>query len=547
MRRCCLPLIACTLFAIAPSLSFGGELLSADQPIATVIDHYIDARLHEEDVHAAPQADDANLIRRLTLDLVGRIPTLSETSAFIDSKEPDKRTKLVERLMSSPAFVRHQANQFEAMMSFQGRRGGTSAELRDYLIRAIGENRSWQTIFRELITPDDKDPKQKGASEFLRARAADTDRMTVDVSVLFFGVNVSCAQCHDHPLVNDWKQDHFYGMKSFFARTFDNGGFLAEREFGQVKFKPNKGAEKQAKMMFLTGKVVDDPGMREPTKDEAAKEKEQFDQAKKAKTQPPAPKHSARAQLVAAALEPAESDYFARAIVNRLWHRLMGFGLVTPLDQMHSANEPTHPELLEWLARDIREHDYGLRRLIQGIVMSKTYSRSSVWPEPTASHPSPRLFAMATLRPLTPMQLATSMKVAVTDPKVFETLEPAEFEKRVEALEQSARGVAGSFAQPTDEDFQIGVSEALLFSNGEKVLKDVLTEGNDRLLNRMKQASSPDAAIDMLFRVALSRAPREEELKSVKDYLQRRADRPAEAYQQVLWALLSGAEFRFNY
>jgi hypothetical protein len=535
------------LLTIAPSLSFAGELLSADRSMPEVIDHYIDAKLHEEDVHPAPQVDDANLIRRLTLDLVGRIPTLSETSAFIDSREPDKRAKLVERLMSSPAFVRHQANQFEAMMSFQGRRGGTSAELREYLIRAVGEDRSWQTIFRELITPDDKDPKQKGASEFLRARAADADRMTNDVSVLFFGVNVSCAQCHDHPLVNDWKQDHFYGMKSFFARTFDNGGFLAEREFGQVKFKPNKGTEKPAKMMFLTGKVVDDPGMREPTKEEAAQEKEQFDQAKKTKTQPPAPKHSARAQLVATALEPAESDYFARAIVNRLWHRFIGFGLVTPLDQMHSANEPTHPELLEWLARDVREHGYGLRRLIEGIVMSKTYSRTSVWPEPTASHPSPRLFALAMLKPLTPMQLATSMRVAVADPKVFEKLESAEFEKRIEALEQSARGLAGSFAQPTDEDFQIGVSEALLFSNSDKVTKEILTDGSDRLLNRVKQAGTPDAAVDLLFRVALSRAPRAEELKSVKDYLQRRADRPTEAYQQLLWALLSGAEFRFNY
>src|SRR5438876_884101 len=81
---------------------------------------------------------------------------------------------------------------------------------------------------------DESDPKTKGSSEFIKARVSDIDRLTNDVSVLFFGVNVSCAQCHDHPLVNAWKQDHFYGMKSFFARTFDNGGFLAEREFGPV-------------------------------------------------------------------------------------------------------------------------------------------------------------------------------------------------------------------------------------------------------------------------------------------------------------------------
>src|SRR5262249_37719072 len=121
-------------------------------------------------------------------------------------------------------------------------------------------------------------------------------------------------------------------------------------------------------------------------------------------TPPPAPKFSARAKLAELALEPGQRDFFARAIVNRVWHRLFGMGLVSPIDQMHSENAPSHAELLAWLARDLAEHQYDLRRLIKGLVLSKTYSRDSRYEG--ERWPAGNLFAVAGLRALTPMQLA---------------------------------------------------------------------------------------------------------------------------------------------
>src|SRR5437764_10239678 len=158
---------------------------------------------------------------------------------------------------------------------------GWQARLRDCLATAFTENRSWDKIFRDLVLADEKDAGQKGASEFVKKRIKDTDKLTTEVSSIFFGVNISCAKCHDHPKVPDWKQDHFYGMKSFFDRTLDNGGFLAEREYGLVKFKTTAGQEKQARMMFLTGKAVDDPSPGEPSNEEQKKEKERLDTFKK--------------------------------------------------------------------------------------------------------------------------------------------------------------------------------------------------------------------------------------------------------------------------
>jgi hypothetical protein len=537
-----LPLI----FPIAVLLLAGGstatadELLPPDRPIEEVVDHYLDARLKEEGVTPAPPADDANYIRRLTLDLVGRIPTVAETKAYVTATEPDKRVKLVERLMASPGFVRHQATEFDTMMMY-----GSQGSLREYLLKALAENRPWDQVFREVLLADESDPKQKGVGEFLRRRLTDVDKLTNEVSTIFFGVNVSCAKCHDHPHVPDWKQDHFYGMKSFFNRTFDNGGFVAERDYGVVKFKTTRGQEREAKLMFLTGKVVDAPAVKEPSNEEQKKEKERFETFKRNKKPPPPPRFSARAQLVALALQPGQREFFSRSIVNRLWRRLFGYGLVMPVDQMHSENPPSHPELLGWLARDTAEHGYDLRRLIRGLVLSRPYARSSRWESGTA--PAPQLFAVARVRPLTPMQLATSLRLATADPAGFQAdLKPGDFEKRIEGLENSARGFASLIEQPHD-DFQVSVSEALLFSNSDRIQKEFLADGNDRLLGRLQQIKDQRQLIETAVGTLLSRPPSDDEVKLLGDYLSRRAERRGEACRQIVWALLTSAEFRFNY
>jgi hypothetical protein len=523
------------------------ELAPLDRPIEQVVDLYVDALLKKENITPAGPADDATVIRRLTLDLAGRIPTTVETKAYVDSTDPRKKEQLVDRLMKSSAFVRHQAVMFEAMMLPANPRDYTGA-LRDYLQRALGENRSWRQIFQEIVTPNEADPKQKGASEYLKARVMDTDRLTIDVSVTFFGVNVSCAQCHDHPLVNDWKQDHFYGMKTFFSRTFASDGFIAEREYGTLKFKPNKGAEKEARPIFLTGKPIDLPNMREPTADEQKRDKQRTSKGKgkmkEGGTPPPPPAVSARAKLVEAALQEGNSSFFNRAIVNRMWHRFFGFGLVAPLDQMHTENAPSHPELLEWLARDTAAHQYDLRRLIRGIVLSRAYARSSKYP--SADEPNPKFFAVARLKPLMPTQLATSLKIATTSPAAFANLKVDELEKKLDQLENSARGFATQIAMPAD-DFQIGVNEALLFSNSARIVQDFLGDAQGTLLGQVKEMKDRKQALATIVQTVLCRNASEDELQALAVYVGKRDDRLTDAYRNVIWAMIAGAEFRFSY
>ena len=540
MKRASVWCFALIVAISIPRFARSTELLPADKPIQEVIDFYVDLKLAEEGVRAAPLADDANIVRRTTLDLVGRIPTVVESKAYLEASSDNRRQELVDRLTTSPAFVRHQVNEFDTLLM-----DGTGRSLRDYLQKALQEKRPWDQMFRELLIGEESDPEQKGAAQFVKARVKDLDKLSNQASVIFFGVNVSCAQCHDHPLVPDWTQEHFFGMKSYFSRTFENGDFIAERDYGLVKYKTTGGEERTAKLMFLTGTVIDEPESKEPSDEEKKKEKKTLEELKKKKQAPPPPVYSRRAQLVDVALRPEENQYFAKAIVNRIWYRLFGYGLVMPIDQMHPENTPSHPELLEWLARDIVAHGYDLTRLVRGIVLTHAYARTSLWE--SEERPRKRYFAVANARPLSPHQYASSLRVASMNPDVYSAdMKAEDFEKRIEGIERSARGLAGLFDQPRN-DFQVSVTEALLFNNSERIVNDLLRDAGDSLLGKAKSIEDTNEIINVVALNVLCREPKQDEVELMSKFLKEREDRKAEGIRQIIWALLASSECRFNY
>ena len=253
-----------------------------EQSINTAVDHFVGKRLAADKVSAAPRAAQTVLLRRLMFDLVGRPPTLPETQAFLANPATNKWEELVDRLIASPGFVRHQATEFNTQLM-----ADSQGSLHDYLQAAFKDGLSWDAIFKELILAESNSKQRTGADQFLKSRISDLDKLTNAASVAFFGINVSCAKCHDHPLVDSWTQDHFFGMKSFFSRTFDNGGFLGERNYGLVSFKTTEGESKTAKLMFLTGTALQEPTSQEPKGDERKKEKKLLDQLKKRSSRRP--------------------------------------------------------------------------------------------------------------------------------------------------------------------------------------------------------------------------------------------------------------------
>ena len=538
--------LSCAVVFVGETANAAEDLMPQETEIVTAINHYVSAHLAKNGVNPVAPADDATLLRRTMLDLAGRIPHALERDWFLSLPEADRRRMLVDRLMQSPDFDFHHRNWLdESLLPNQP----YNDEFRNYLLTAVQGRHSWDTIFRELMKAGVAEGPEKGAAQFLKSRVRELDDLTNDTAILFFGVNISCAKCHDHPLVTDWKQDHFYGMQAFFQRTYQTRkvSALAERPFGEVKFTTTSGEEKKAAFMFLTGDQVTDrtpefPAEERKSLEERIRKLEQED----VEAEIVVPEFRPRDELVEVALRDSKDRFFARNIVNRVWARLLGTGLVDPLDQMHSGNPPSHPELLAWLANDLVSHGYDLRRLIQGIVLSEAYARSSEWAQPS-EQPAANLFAVAKTRPLTPRQLAASLHVSVRNPEQWPAIDATdEWIKRRTDLENQANGWVREFEQPGD-NFQVAVDEALFFSNSQRIQNEMLRDSDDRLLGALRKGENQNQAIEVLWLTVLGRVPQVDEITSANNWLDRIPDKKNESRTQLLWALLAGPEFRFNH
>jgi hypothetical protein len=489
----------------------------ADAPkIAAQIDEQLSKHWQAKGIKTAALADDATFLRRLTLDLAGRVPTRDETMSFVQDRSSDKRTRAVRRLMDGPEYALALGRALDD--SLQGKYAG-DADFIEYLRGSLTEHKPWNTMFREMMLgPWDTKERQR-ANRFLARRQNSLEELTADSTSVFFGVNVSCARCHDHPLVPDWTQDHYYGMASFFAPTTEAGkgkknGEVGEKTVADLMYVTTKGERRTAKVMFLSGQKPD-----------------------------AAAKQGRREQLVKMALE--EKAFFSKAIVNRLWAHLFGRGLVHPLDQMHSANPPSVPGLLEFLADDLANHGYDLDRLMAGLVASRAYQLSSI--KPAGQEPSDRDFARALLRPLTPQQYAMSL-LLVTGDGSFDEAKTAEARaKKYRELEGQAAGLVrlGALDGRT-EKYQASTGEALLMSNRAEVQKLMAPAGKN-LVARLAALPDNGTLVETAVWAILGRPPEGDERAYLAAWVGGHKGDRAKTCGELVWALATSAEFRFNH
>lgn len=348
--------------------------LSADDPPAASppLHEQIDKLMAASLGPRAEIADDATFIRRVTLDLIGRIPTHDEVTAFLGSEEPAKRAQLVDRLLASPEYADHMAIVFDVMlMERRGNKHVKADEFRAYLHDALTANRSYRDIVAEILAADGTDDHVRPASAFYLEREVEPHLLTRDVGRVFFGVDLQCAQCHDHPLIDDYHQADYYGLNAFFVRSSlfrpDNKkpALIGEAATGEADFK-SVFTEREGR---LAPRI---PGGDEMV-EVSLKPTDQYEVAPE-KTVRGVPKFSRRDQLARMVLENA-SPQFNKNIVNRLWAHLLGRGLVHPVDLMHSDNPPTHPELLDRLASRFADSNYDVKAFLREVTLTKVYQR----------------------------------------------------------------------------------------------------------------------------------------------------------------------------
>ena len=321
----------------------------------------------------APVCSDTDFLRRVSIDLVGAIPPVDRVRAFLADPSPDKRTRLIDELLAAPAHARHFALLLDGMLlERKAPAADMAAAWREFLMTALAADRPLDQVWGDCLASDGADPATRPAAAFFFTREAEPVQMTRSIGRIFFGRDLQCAQCHDHPNNADIHQADYYGLNAFLARTSlfkaegDPKPFLSEKADGEVEYTSvfTKDGQKGVRPRVPFGATL----ALEPHPESA----DQYTTAP-AKNVRGVPLHSRRRAL---ARMLAESVEFRRTMANRLWATMNGRGLVHPLDGLDPDNAPTHPDLLAHLAETLRSNGFHLRPLLRGIALSRTYQRS---------------------------------------------------------------------------------------------------------------------------------------------------------------------------
>ncbi|QDU95770.1 DUF1553 domain-containing protein [Lignipirellula cremea] len=552
----------------------------AGPPLHEAIDHWIDA---PADNPKRPASDDAEFARRLYLDLAGRIPSRDELVAFLEDKTPGKRAQLIDQLLADEGYARRMTELFNNMLL---ERRGDDPHWTAFLRTAFQKNTPWDKFSLAILNPDADDAEGRGAAFFMTSRLVsrgamapvDKPGLTRDLGRMFAGVDLQCAQCHDHVSVDDYLQSDFQGLHV----AVENLTVRRDVEFPAV----SEGLVKaKSEFMSVFTQVSMTTGPRPPGGEEIAipefaKGEEYLVPPDRKKRLPGVPRFSPLQEL-ARGLANRDNQMFRRNIVNRLWFTMMGRGLVEPLDLMHSDNPPSHPELLELLASDFAEHDFDMKYLLREIALSNAYQRTSRIDSQTSA--SGRSYAAANEKRMSAEQLFWSAAIAVgalepakaiaqqqaeqarppadeppevelpsTDPVVrLDALE--RFVQRTSVLASLRRDFVNAFANPATEpeiDFEPSVQGALYLMHDERWL-GLLQPQPGNLIDRLLTLEKEKAAEELYLSLFSRRPTAEEQTEAVAWLTQQSPDNTPEqraaALADIAWAMLSSSEFVINH
>jgi hypothetical protein len=492
-----------------------------------LIDRHLEAKWREARVAPSRLSDDAEFLRRVTLDVIGTIPGPEEAAAFLRDANPRKRDLKVVELLGRREYAHNWAEVWEDILigyDAQTRRdskGALYAWLRDH---CFAPNMPFDQMAGYLIASRGINVEH-GPVNFLMkhvGRGGGVVNATGKVSRVFLGTQIQCAQCHDHPF-DKWTQEDFYGMVAFFARvqskkvgakdSKDNRFELVDSPKGEAGYGEGK-ARKTAAPVFLDGTT-------------------------------PAPGKERREEF-ARLLTRQDNLQFARAAVNRYWGHFFGRGIVHPIDDFSGRTKPSHPELLDELAREFVKQKYDIQWLIRTIVGSRAYQLSS---RVAKGAPPEQYFAYAQTRALRPEQLLSALLRAISgeeppapsaDPKAG-----AKAAQDKENLLSQFRRMFGDEESVDIAEFDGTIPQALLLMNG-SAMNQRLTAKNNRLSAILQKAESPEQRLEQMFLTVLSRMPREREKAAYVPYLAA-AGSKREPYEDVYWTLLNSSEFLFNH
>jgi hypothetical protein len=472
------------ILALALTPNLLANLSSADvQKAANAIDKLVLANLQAHKMKPNPIVDDAVFLRRTYLQIIGRIPSLPETKEFLESRSPDKRTKLVSKLLGSYGYVSHHFNYWadilRAKSDLPGTRRGAGEPYVAWIKQAVDENKPYDQMVREMITSHgDTWHPDAGASGFYRRDyGMPLDHFAITMQI-FTGTQLACAQCHDHPF-DKWKQKQFFEMAAFTwmprqsnpATGQDMRGVEREilRKFGRnwpENLKPIKET-----VDYAFGRSVPDEGrgwinLPHDYAYDDAKPKEKV----MAKTsfgpeveyEEGNPKNSR--EVFAEWLTSAENPRFTTVIANRMWKHVMGRGLIEPVDDIRDDTEASNPRLMAYLERVMQAADYDLKQFQEVLYNTQTYQRAA------SIHDSsdPFHYPGPVLRRMTAPQLWDSLMALKTD----------HLDRRIRPLHEGYYTVYNTLKDKSTEELVDWVFDTLKKTEGRRVGYDMMAGMN---------------------------------------------------------------------
>lgn len=483
------------------------------------VDAFVSEHWKARGIDPAGFIDDRAWCRRLYLDLAGRIPTPSETLAFLSLPESERRAALVGQLLQSKEYPVRMRELWDVFLMGRTKRDSHEDRRKEkgwwaFLERSFDSDRPWNETVREILVARPQAEEDKGAYWFLFERRNEHQAIAEAVAPVVYGARIDCAQCHDHPLAREIKQAHYWGLVAAFNRSknVDGAGVSESAVGGFVNFTNLKKESQPALVTLLNGRTVPESW---PEGDK--KEDDSDDKYLDPKARVRVPKFSRREAFADAAT--SENPLLARAFVNRMWASLLGRGIVHPADEMTGRNAPSHPELLEWLAADFAKHNYNVRRLVRGIVLSQAYALSH------GDRPADA-FASAVERPLAAEQLARSWRVA------------AGLDFSDDKLRRSA---VGAIPEVQPKEYNATFQQAQFLSSS-PALFEILKPHPGGTIERLAQLQSPGDRARGAFSAVLGREPDAEELRAACEFLSDASE--SGALRDLLWALMTSAEFQ---
>jgi hypothetical protein len=494
----------------------------APQPEYNYIDTLVNGKLQRMKILPSATADDAEFLRRISLDIAGVPPTSEEVLAFVaDTTDPvAKRTAMIEKLLSSPMYVEHWTLKWSDLL-LNRRKTVTERGVwafRNWIRQSVAANKPFDQFAKELITANGSAYENPAANYFRIAR--EPKLVMENMTQVFLGTRFNCNQCHDHPFER-WTQRQYYELSAYFAdvgrRPLPEGDeFIFTMASPTAVVNPDTNQPADPKFPFVHAGAVD-----------AA---------------------STRREQLAQWLTAKENPYFARSIVNRYWSYFFGRGIIDPVDDIRAGNPASNPELLDALTKDFVDSGYDLKKLIRTICNSATYQRSleaGQWNEDDTinfSHALPRRLSAEQLYDAI-IQATGAPRALPGVPAGFRASELPDSDVEVAFLDMFGRAPRESPCE-CERTSDVSLGQTLNMVNG-PTIGDAIAHPQGVIAKAVAAGMPNDKLIETIYLSALCRKPSAEESAKAVEYFAGAGD-PKAAGEDLMWALINSPGFLFN-